>query len=185
MIDDEIRELEAKMQKVIELLRMRLATLRTARAKASMVEPVQVEAYGATMPLNQLANVSAPEKRLIVILPYDASTLKAIEKAIERAELGLVPYNDGRMIRVPLVPLTESQRRELTKQTRTNVEQAKVALRNLRRDAMDNLRRIEQERPLSEDDRRRELERMQALTDRFIREAEMLGSDKEAEICEV
>jgi ribosome recycling factor len=137
------------------------------------------------MPLNQLAGVSVPEARLIVIQPYDASTLRAIEKAIQHSDLGLNPNNDGRVIRLNIPPLTEERRRELVKQVRTRVEEVKVSLRNHRRDAINDLRQFENEKLISEDDLHRTQDKLQDLTDRYSKELDRVGAEKEAEVLEV
>ena len=185
MIQDVLRETEGKMKKAVESLRHNLSTIRTGRASTGLVEHLPVEAYGSTMPLNQLAGVSIPEGRLIVIQPYDASTLKAIEKAIKTSELGINPTNDGRLIRLAIPPLTEDRRRELVKMVRARVEEGKVGVRNLRREALDDMRQLEQEKLISEDDLRRGQEKVQDLTDRYSKELDTVGSHKEAEVMEV
>lgn len=185
MVNDVLREVEGKMKKAVEALRHNLATVRTGRASISLVEHLPVEAYGSTMPLNQLAGISIPEARLIVIQPYDASMLRAVEKAIQNSDLGINPSNDGRLIRLGLPPLTEERRRDLVKLVRVRVEEAKVSVRNQRRDALEDLRQLEHEKLISEDDLRRGQERIQALTDRYSKDLEQVGSDKEAEVMEV
>lgn len=185
MINDVLREAEAKMKKSVESLRHNLGTIRTGRASPALVEHLPVEAYGTSMPLNQLAGISVPEGRLIIIQPYDASTLRTIEKAIQNSELGINPSNDGRIIRLAIPQLTEERRRELTKLVRTRVEESKVALRNVRREALDDMRQLEHEKLISEDDQRRGQERMQELTDRYTRDLEQIGAAKEAEVMEV
>ena len=142
MINDVLQEAEGKMKKSVESLRHHLATIRTGRASPALVEHLPVDAYGSSMPLNQLAGISVPEARLIVIQPYDASTMKAIEKAIQNSELGINPSNDGRVIRLAIPQLTEERRRELTKLVRSRVEESKVALRNIRRESLDDLRQF-------------------------------------------
>jgi ribosome recycling factor len=185
MINDVLRDNDGKMKKTSEALRQNLATIRTGRASPGLVEHLQVEAYGVTVPLNQLANVSVPEARLIVIQPYDVSTMRAIEKAIQNSELGLNPNNDGRLIRLAIPALTEARRRDLVKMVRGRVEEAKVGLRNHRREAIDFLRQLEAEKEISEDDLRRAQEKVQETTDRYTRELEQIGSQKEAEVMEV
>jgi ribosome recycling factor len=185
MINDVLREAEGKMKKSVESLRHHLATIRTGRASPALVEHIPVDAYGSSMPLNQLAGINVPEARLIVIQPYDASTMKAIEKAIQNSELGINPTNDGRVIRLVIPQLTEERRRDLTKLVRSRVEESKVALRNLRREALDDLRELEREKLISEDDQRRAQDRLQELTDRYARELDQIGATKEAEVMEV
>jgi ribosome recycling factor len=185
MINDVLRESEGKMKKSVESLRHHLATIRTGRASPALVEHLPVDAYGSSMPLNQLAGISVPEVRLIVVQPYDASTMKAIEKAIQNSELGINPSNDGRVIRLVIPQLTEERRRDLTKLVRSRVEESKVALRNIRRESLDDLRQFEHEKLISEDEQRRAQERLQELTDRYTRELDQIGAAKEAEVMEV
>lgn len=185
MINDVLREFEASMKKTVEALRHTLATIRTGRASPGLVEHLPVDVYGMTMPLNQLAGVSVPEPRMIIIQPYDGGTLKAIEKAIQHSELGLNPSNDGRIIRLVLPPLTEERRRDLVKMVRHRVEETKVTLRNRRREAVEDLRQMEHEKMISEDEQRRAQERIQELIDRYSKESDQVGAQKEAEVMEV
>jgi ribosome recycling factor len=185
MVQDVLRDLESKMKKSAESLRHNLATVRTGRATPALVEHLPVEAYGSSMPLNQLANIAAPDARMITIQPFDASMVKPIEKAITNSDLGLNPSNDGRMIRLVLPPLTEDRRRDLTKTVRSRVEESKVAIRNLRRDAIDELKLYLDEKEISEDDQRRGQEKIQEITDRFGRELDQIGAAKEAEVMEI
>jgi ribosome recycling factor len=185
MINDVLREAEGKMKKSVESLRQHLGTIRTGRASPALVEHLPVEAYGSSMPLNQLAGISVPEARMIVIQPYDASTIRTIEKAIQNSELGINPSNDGRVIRLAIPQLTEERRRTLTKMVRSQVEESKVALRNIRREALDDIRELEHEKLISENDQRRAQEKLQELTDRYIRDLDQIGAAKEAEVMEV
>lgn len=185
MITDVLRETEQKMKKSIESLRHHLATIRTGRASPALVEHLPVEAYGSTMPLNQLGGITVPEARLLVIQPYDKSTLRAIEKAIQHSELGINPTNDGVVIRLAIPQLTEERRRELTRLVRSRVEEGKVALRNIRRESLDDIRQLHAEKLISEDDQRRGQEKLQEITDRLIREMDSIGAAKEAEVMEV
>jgi len=185
MINDVLRETEGKMKKSVEALRQHLTTIRTGRASPALVEHMHVEAYGSPMPMNQLAGITTPDARMIVIQPYDASMIKAIEKAIQNSELGINPSNDGRIIRLALPPLTEERRRDLTKQVRARVEESRVALRNLRREALDDVKQMEHEKLISENDQRRAQDQLQTLTDKYIREADQVGAAKEAEVMEV
>lgn len=185
MINDVLSEAEGKMKKSLEALRQHLATIRTGRASPALVEHLQVEAYGSTMPLNQLAGISVPEPRLIVIQPYDASTIRAIEKAIQSSELGVNPSDDGRLIRIAIPQLTEDRRRELTKVVRSRVEEGRVAVRNVRRDGLTDVKDLLNEKMISEDDQRRAQDRLQELTDRYVRELDQIGATKEAEVMEV
>jgi ribosome recycling factor len=185
MINDVLREAESKMKKSVESLRQHLITIRTGRASPALVEQMPVEAYGSPMPLNQLAGITTPDAKMILIQPYDASLVKAIEKAIQNSELGINPSNDGRVIRLVLPPLTEERRRDLTKQVRARVEESKVAVRNIRRDAVDEVRKLEHDKQISENDQRRGQEKLQELTDKYIRELDHVGQTKEAEVMEV
>jgi ribosome recycling factor len=185
MINDLLRELETRMKKSSEALRHHLASVRTGRASPALVESLQVQAYGDTMPLNQLASIAVPDARMIVIQPYDANMIKAIQKAIQNSELGINPTDDGRLIRLVLPPLTEERRRDLTKTVRSRVEESKISVRNIRREGLDELRDYEHEKMISEDDARRGQEKLQELTDRHVREIEQIGATKEAEVMEI
>ncbi|KPV49590.1 ribosome recycling factor [Kouleothrix aurantiaca] len=185
MINDVLRDTEGKMKKSVEALRQHLTTIRTGRASPALVEHLQVEAWGSAMPLNQLAGITTPDARMIVIQPYDKSTIKAIEKAIQNSELGINPSNDGVVIRLSIPPLTEDRRRALTKQVKSQVEESKVAVRNQRRDALDAVKKLEHDKQISENDQRRGQEKLQELTDKYIREVEQIGAAKEAEVMEV
>src|SRR5688500_12134254 len=185
MIKEVLHEAENKMKKSVESLRHHLGTIRTGRASPALVEHLPVDAYGSSMPLNQLAGISVPEARMIIIQPYDASTIKAIEKAIQNSELGINPSNDGRIIRLAIPQLTEARRRDLTKMVRAQVEESKVAVRNIRREALDDLRQLEHEKLISEDEQKRAQEKLQEQTDRHIRELDHISAAKEAEVMEV
>lgn len=185
MVNDVLREAETKMKKSAESLRHHLASIRTGRASPALVENLPVDAYGASMPLNQLANIQVPDARMITIQPYDASMLRAIEKAIQNSELGINPTNDGRLIRLAIPPLTEDRRKALVKMVRQQVEESKVAVRNIRREALDDVRQLEHEKLISEDDQRRAQDKLQELTDRLAREVDQIGQAKEAEVMEI
>lgn len=185
MIKDLVREEEAKMKKAIDSLKHDLTTIRTGRASPALVDELAVEAYGATAPLIQLATISAPEARMLTIRPFDASTLTAIERAILKSDLGLTPANDGKIIRLPIPPLTEERRRDLVKRVHKRIEEAHIAIRNIRHHAMDDLKEMEKEKMISEDDHRRGREQLQEITDRFIAQANEVGKDKEKELMEV
>ena len=185
MVNDVTREYEVHLKKAAEALKHHLATIRTGRASSGLVEHLSVEAYGAPMPLNQLATISVPEARLIVIQPYDNGMIKVIEKAIQNSDIGINPSNDGRIIRLAIPSLTEDRRRELVKVVRHRVEEVKISVRNQRRDAMDQLKELEEEKLISEDELKRGQERIQQLTDRCISELDQIGKDKEAEVMAV
>lgn len=185
MIDDVKAEVEGKMKKALESLKRDFQGMRTGRASPALVEPLKVDYYGTPTPLQQLATVSAPEARLLVIKPYDPSTIKAIEKAILASELGLTPNNDGKMVRLSLPPLTEERRREMTKIVRRRVEEAHVAIRNIRHQGLKDLEELESEKLITEDQHFRGKDMLQELTDRYIKDADALGKKKEDEVMEV
>ena len=185
MIDDALTDAEKRMQKAAEALRRELAAIRGGRARTSLVDHVKVEHYGSTMPLNQLATVSAPEARLLTIQPWDRQALSAIEKAIQKSDLGLNPSNDGHIIRLTIPPLTEERRKDLVRVVHKKVEEGRVAVRNVRRDCLEELRRLEREEHVPEDDERRAQEKLQKLTDHHIEDVDRLGQEKETELLEV
>jgi ribosome recycling factor len=185
MIDDVLKEAESRMKKSIEALRRELTTIRTGRASPGLIEHLPVEYYGTATPLNQMAGISVPEPRLLQVTPWDKGALGAIEKAIQKSELGLNPTNDGKVIRIAIPTLTQERRRDLTKLVKHHVEEARVALRNIRRDALNDMKELENEKMISADEHKRAMERVQQLTDRYIREAEDVGAAKEAEVMEV
>jgi ribosome recycling factor len=185
MVKDTLAQAETKMKKSVDALRHHLGAIRTGRASPALVEHIHVEYYGSEMPLNQLANVSVPEPRMLVIQPWDQGAIKAIEKAIQHSELGINPTNDGRIIRLGIPPLTEQRRRDLTKLVKKEVEESKIALRNLRRDAQNDLKKLETDKQISSDELKRAQERLQELTDRYTREMDQVGATKEAEVMEV
>jgi len=185
MVNEVFSGSEAKMRRAIDAVRKELAGLRTGRANPSLVDHLRIDYYGTPTPLSQLAGISAPEARLLVIHPWDRQTLPLIEKAILKSDLGLHPINDGNAIRLPIPLLTEERRRELTRLVRKRIEEGRVSIRNARRDALDSLREMEKNKEISEDERKRAVERLQKLTDAFILEMEQTGRDKEAELLEV
>jgi ribosome recycling factor len=173
------------MKKAIEALHRSLMSIRTGRASPALIERLTVEYYGAATPLNQLASITAPEPRLLQVQPWDKGSLGIIEKAIQKSELGFNPTNDGRVIRIAVPPLTEQRRREMVKLIKQHVEEARVSLRNIRRGAMNDLKDLEDEKMISEDDHKRAAEKVQQLTDRYIRQAEEVGESKESDVMEV
>jgi ribosome recycling factor len=185
MVKDTLAQAETKMKKSVEALRHHLGSIRTGRASPALVEQIKVEYYGTEMPINQVANISAADARMLVIQPWDRAALRPIEKAIQTSELGINPTNDGQVIRLAIPPLTEQRRRDLTKNVRKEVEESKVALRNLRRDAQNDLKKLETEKQISADELKRAQEKLQELTDRFTREVDQVGAAKEAEVMEV
>lgn len=185
MLKDAYKEAEARMKGAIQALEEDLAGIRTGRASPALIERMQVEYYGSPTPLIQLATISVPEPRTLMIRPFDASSLKAIERAILASDLGLTPNNDGKAIRLNLPPLTEERRRELVKVVHNRVEEARVAVRNVRRDSIRDLREFMQEKLISEDDLKRGEEELQKITDQYIEEINTVGERKEKEILEV
>jgi len=172
------------MRSATEALKANLRTIRTGRASPALLERVMVDYYGQATPLNQLAVISAPEPSLLVVRPYDPQSLEEIERAILKSDVGLTPSNDGRIIRLPIPRLTEERRKELAKMVRQRVEEGKVALRNIRRDALEDLREFEREKLISEDDFYRGKEKLQELTDRYAEQMEKISSRKQQEIME-
>ncbi len=185
MLKDIYREAETKMKGAVDALEDDLGSIRTGRASPTLVERLHVEYYGSATPLIQLASINVPEPRSLLIRPFDQSTLKAIERAILTSDLGLTPNNDGKSIRLNLPPLTEERRRDLVKVVHNRVEEARIAVRNIRRDSIKDLREFEEEKLISEDDRDRGEEELQKITDRFIEDVNKVGERKEKEILEV
>ena len=185
MIKDILGSAEGRMRGAIQVLHDDLAAIRTGRANPGLVEKLSVEYYGSPTPLMQLASISVPEPRSLMIKPFDQSTIKVIEKAIQASELGLNPNNDGKVIHLNLPPLTEERRRDLVKHVHHRLEESKVAIRNIRRDAHNDMRDFEKEKLISEDELERGEEELQKLTDRFIEEIGEMGKKKESEIMEV
>ena len=185
MIKDVMDDAEVRMGKAIDALRRDLATIRTGRASPSLVERLSVDYYGSSTPLNQLAGISVPEPRLLVIQPWDRGSMAAIEKAIRKSELGLNPTNDGQVVRIAIPPLTEDRRKQLVKLVHGHVEEGKVALRNIRRDAMTHVKELLTEKLIGEDDERRAEQQVDELTRRYVTDAERVGKAKEQEVLEV
>ncbi|MNI33072.1 Ribosome-recycling factor [compost metagenome] len=175
---------EERMDKAIQALKRDLATLRAGRANPSLLDRIQVEYYGALTPVNQLANINTPDSRTLMIQPWDKSSLADIERAIQKSDLGLTPANDGTSIRLSIPALTEERRIELVKMTKKFGEEAKVAIRNIRRDANDDIKKLEKS-DISEDESRRHQEDIQKSTDKFIAEVDKVLAAKEKEIMEV
>lgn len=185
MIDEVLGELRQRMARSVEVLQEDLVGIRTGRASPALVEKLQVEYYGAMTSLNQMASIAAPEPRLLVIRPWDPSALQDIERAILKSDLSLTPMNDGKLIRLNIPRLTEERRRELVKVVARRVEEARVAIRNLRRDALQDLKDFEKEKMISEDDFFRGKQKVQELTDEFIEKVDEIGKRKEAEVMEI
>jgi ribosome recycling factor len=185
MIEDVLSETENKMKKAMEALRRELQNIRTGRAVPGLIEKLPVDVYGTTTPLNQLGSVSAPEARLLVVQPWDKNTMGAIEKAIQKSELNLTTNNDGKVIRIPIPALTEQRRKELVKVVKSKIEDAKVTVRNVRRDSLNDLKELLHEKLISEDEDKRAHEKIQNLTDKYSLESDQIGHHKEQEILEV
>ncbi len=185
MISEILSNADVKMGKTVEVLQRELATIRTGRASPALVEQIRVDYYGVPTPLGQMATISVPEARLLVIQPWDKGSLSSIEKAILKSGLGLNPANDGDVIRLSIPQLTEERRRELVRVVRKRVEEGRVAIRNVRRETMEQLRDLARNKEISEDEQKRALELLQRLTDRFIEESDSIARDKEAEVLEI
>lgn len=185
MSNEIIKQAETKMEKAIDALKRELATIRAGRANPSLLDKVYVDYYGAQTPLNQLAGISVPEARLLVIQPYDKSILGDIEKAIQKADLGLTPTNDGNILRIAIPALTEERRAELVKIIKKMAEEGKVAVRNIRRDANDDLKKLEKDSEITEDDFRSYTADVQKATDAHIAKIDSIIENKEKEIMEV
>ncbi|MCH9037189.1 MAG: ribosome recycling factor [Chloroflexi bacterium] len=184
MTDKLLSESESKMKKAVEALKRNLATIRTGRASPGLIEGLMVDYFGTSMPLNQLANISVPEARLLAIQPWDKQAISLVEKAILQANLGLNPSNDGTLIRIPIPPLTDERRQELVKMVQKRVEEGRVSIRNARRDSMDQTRSLKKNKEISEDQERRTEERLQKLTDDYVRRINDAGAAKEKDLIE-
>lgn len=185
MVVEVLRDADDRMSKAAEALRNNLSTIRTGRASPALVENLKVEVYGSQMPLNQIASISAPEPRLLVIRPWDANTTSAVEKAILKSDLGLTPSTDGQIIRLTIPRLTEERRQELVKLVSKRVEESRVAVRNCRRDSQDDLRDLEKEKMISEDDLYEGRDKLQEVTDKYNKLVAEIGEAKEHEIMEI
>ncbi|HEU0169298.1 MAG TPA: ribosome recycling factor [Chloroflexota bacterium] len=184
-MQDVVDRAETKMKHSIEALRKELTSIRTGRASPGLVDSVHVEYYGTETPLKQLANISVPEARTLVIQPYDRNAIGPIEKAIQKSDLGLTPNNDGAVIRLTIPRLTEERRKDLVKVVRKQLEEGRVSVRNVRREAIDHLKELEKAKTLSADDEKRAQERLQRLTDTYVKQIDDIGHAKEAEVMEV
>ncbi len=184
MTNEIIEQCGQKMEKSIESLKKDFTGIRTGKANPSILNGVTVEYYGSQMPINQIANVSAPDPQSIVIKPYDKSILRGIEKAIQTANLGFNPLNDGDLIRIPIAPLTEQTRKELVKESKKYAENCKVAIRNIRREQMEALKKLEKD-GVSEDEVKRASDKVQKVTDDFIAKVDQLAKTKESDIMSI
>jgi len=185
MASQTLWNIEEKMQKTAEGLKKELATIRTGRATPTLIEHIKVDYVGVSTPLNQVAGISVPDARLLVVQPWDKGSIRNIEKAILTSDLGLNPVNDGKVIRINIPPLSEERRQELIKVVRRRVEERRVTVRNLRREAMNELKELEKNKDISQDENKRALDQLQKLTDSFIASIEQTGQDKEAELTQV
>ena len=181
----EIKEFKARMIKTAEVLSTQFDTVRAGRANAAVLDQIEVDYYGSPTPIRQIASISSPDPRTLLIQPWDGSTLKLIEKAILTSELGINPQNDGRVIRLVFPQLTEERRKELAKQVRKYGEEAKVAVRNIRRDAMDKFKKQQKKSEITEDDLKDLEKEMQKLTDDYTKEVDKLTTAKEKELFEI
>jgi ribosome recycling factor len=185
MIEESYQTAERKMTRAVEALQHDLSTVRTGRASPALLEKVHVDYYGAPTPLNAVATINVPEPRLLVIQPWDKKMLPVIEKAIQKSDLGLTPNSDGTVVRLAIPALNEERRRDLVKQVHKRVEEARVAVRNCRREAIDDLRKAERDKQVTEDDVKRAQDRLQKLTDGFIGQMDDVGRRKESEVMEI
>jgi ribosome recycling factor len=184
-IDTAMKDAEHKMEQAVTHLKDDLAGIRTGRATSAVLSRVTVEYYGTPVPLNQLASVTVPEARLLQVQPFDKSAISSIEKAIQSSDLGITPNNDGNVIRLAFPPLTQERRKELVKQVHSRAEDGRVAVRNVRRHAKDELEKLEHDGDISEDDLTRAEKDLQKLTDRFVAEIDQIQGHKEQELMEV
>ena len=184
-VADVIKDTETRMGKAMDSLHHHLNSVRTGRAAPSLVEDVKVDYYGASMPLNQLASISAPESRLLVIQPWDKGSMGPIEKAIQTSGLGLTPNNDGQLIRISIPALTEERRKQMVKMVGNYVEDAKVAVRHIRRDAMQSIKTLLSNKEIGEDDERRAIAELESVTKKYVERADSIGKAKEQEVLEV
>jgi len=173
------------MDKAVEDFRREMGSTRTGRASVHMLDSVRVDYYGSEMPLNQIAQVHAPEPQLITVQPFDPSSLATIEKAIRSADLGLNPSNDGKMIRIPVPPLTEERRKEMVKRLHKILEEHRTAVRNIRRDGLDLIKKTQKDKKITEDEERRAIDELQKLTDDEIKKMEEMSKNKEKEVLQV
>jgi len=182
MIDQVLLSADKKMQKAIDAMGREFSTIHCGVATPAMVDHIKVDAYGASTPINQIASISVPEANLLIIQPWDKNILTNIQKAIQKSDLGINPITEGAIVRLLVPAPTEERRKEMVKVVRKRVEEGKIGIRNIRRDAMDELKKMERNGEISQDESRRALDRLQKLTDSFVQEAENTGQSKESEI---
>jgi ribosome recycling factor len=183
-VEDVLLNVDGKMRKAIDVLKEDLAAIRTGRASPSLVSNVRVDYHGVPVPVNQIASISVPEARMLVIQPWERDVLSSIEKAILKSDLGLTPTNDGNVIRLIIPQLTEERRNQLVKMVGKRVEEGKVAVRNVRREGLEKFRELKDSKEISEDEQKRDLGRLQQITDRFIEEIDQVARNKESELME-
>lgn len=183
--EEVLADVERRMNRAIEALERELATLRTGRATPSLIENVSVEYYGTPTPLKQIASISAPDARAIMVQPWDKQALRDIERSLMRSELGFNPSNDGNVITVPIPPLNQERRQELVRLLKRKIEDGKVSVRNVRRDGLESLRKLERDKAISQDQNRRSQDQLQKTTDAFIKNIDQVSTAKEAEIMQV
>ena len=183
--DDVISNAQSRMNKAVEVMKKDLNALRTGRATPALLENIMVDYYGVPTPLNQIASISTPEARLIVIQPWDRQALRDIEKSLQMSEMGFNPSNDGNVVRIPIPPLSEERRRDLVRVLKRKIEDGKVAVRNVRRDALEQLRAMERNKGISQDENRRAQDKLQKTTDSVIAQIDQVSADKEADIMQV
>ena len=184
-IKDEVAQIRKRMEKAIDDIRKELASIRTGRASISILDNIQVDYYGTPTPINQVAQLGTPDPTLVTVQPYDVSLVGPIEKSIRASDLGLNPSNDGRLIRIPIPPLTEERRKQLAKHVHKVLEEHRTAVRNVRRDGNEALKKLAKDKKISEDDEKRAMEEVQKMTDGEIRKMEEMGQKKEAEVMQV
>lgn len=184
MLEEVLSDADQRMESTMDVLQRELAGIRTGRASPALVERLQIDYYGTPTPLNQLAGISAPEARLLVIQPWDRGSMQAIERSIQGSDLGLTPNSDGVVIRLEIPQLTEERRIELVRLVKAKVEESKVSVRNVRRDAIDSMKELLSEKMISEDEERRGESEIQDLTDKYVQQSDELGKTKEEEILE-
>jgi ribosome recycling factor len=185
MTNEALKSIEEKMKNSVKTFRTDLSTIRTGHASPALIEHIRVDYAGVPMPLNQLAGISAPEAGLLVIQPWDKNSLRDIEKAISKSELGLNPSNDGNIIRIAIPPLSEERRQELIKVVHRRTEERRIIIRNLRHEALNEIKKMEKDKAISQDEQKRAQDQLQKLTDFYIMEAEKVSKGKEQELMEV
>ena len=184
-LDDVLADADTRMSKAVDALNRDLISVRTGRASPALLESISVDYYGVPTPLNQIAAISAPEARLIVVQPWDRQALGEIEKSLQKSDMGFNPSSDGSMIRVPIPPLSQERRRELVRVLKKKIEDGKLAARNVRRDALEHLRSMERSKEISQDENRRAQDRLQKITDSYVAQMDQVSTVKEVEIMQV